>query len=165
MTLGEKIQELRKQKGMSQNELAEKLNVSPQAVSKWENSVSMPDISLLPELSKIFDVSIDHLFSNEKTPEVQLLPEAQRKNIDEMYLRVNVIDGGDKVKVNVPLALIVATIQAGIPVDSMISFGDSKVDFSKIDFNKIIELVEKGMIGKIIEIEGEGGEYIVVEVC
>lgn len=47
-TLGKRIGQLRRARGMKQDELAEKLGVTPQAVSKWENDVSSPDISLLP---------------------------------------------------------------------------------------------------------------------
>ena len=50
-TIGKRISEQRKSKGLKQDELAEKLLVSPQAVSKWENDLSCPDISVLPELS------------------------------------------------------------------------------------------------------------------
>jgi len=48
--------------GLSQNKLAEKLGVSPQAISKWERGICCPDISLLPALSRVFEVSIDELF-------------------------------------------------------------------------------------------------------
>lgn len=165
MTLGEKIQEQRKLKGLTQDELAEKLGVTAQAVSKWERGTSMPDVALLPEIANIFGITIDSLFSNEKEPEVQMVPVENRKKIDEMYLRVNIVDGGDKIKVNVPLALIIVCAEAGIPVENMVSIGDAKVDMSKIDLKKIIDLAERGIIGKIVEIEGEGGENIVVEVC
>lgn len=165
MTLGEKIQEQRKLKGLTQEELAEKLGVTAQAVSKWERDTSMPDVALLPEIANIFGITIDSLFSNEKEPEVQMVPVEKRKKIDEMYLRVNVIDGGDKIKVNVPLALIMVCLEAGIPVESMVSVGGAKVDMSKIDLQKIIDLAERGIIGRIVEIEGEDGENIVVEVC
>ena len=58
--IGKRVANLRKQKGWSQVELAQKLNVTDKAVSKWENG-GMPSIDLLPELSKIFNVSIDYL--------------------------------------------------------------------------------------------------------
>ena len=54
MTLGKKIAELRRNKGMTQDGLAEMLGVSSQAVSKWENDISCPDIMLLPHISDIF---------------------------------------------------------------------------------------------------------------
>lgn len=61
MTLGEKLQQLRKSKGMSQEELAEKLNVSRQSISKWELNDSVPDISKIVLISEVFSVSTDFL--------------------------------------------------------------------------------------------------------
>jgi transcriptional regulator with XRE-family HTH domain/predicted membrane protein len=60
-TLGKRIAALRKEKGLTQEQLAEKVGVSPQAVSKWENDVSCPDITLLPLLADLFGVSVDEL--------------------------------------------------------------------------------------------------------
>ena len=60
-----KIAELRKSAGLTQDALAEKLGVTFQAVSKWENALSCPDISLIPQIAEIFDVSIDALFGLE----------------------------------------------------------------------------------------------------
>lgn len=62
MELGNKIKRLRYKTGITQEQLAEKLGVSPQSVSKWENAVSMPDITLLPGIAESFGVSIDELF-------------------------------------------------------------------------------------------------------
>ena len=59
--IGKKIVALRREKNMTQTELADRLNVSFQAVSNWERGQSMPDISKLPELAEIFEVSIDAL--------------------------------------------------------------------------------------------------------
>ena len=61
MTLGEKIQALRKQHRMSQEQLADALNISRQAVSKWETNESQPDIDRLTEISSLFNVSTDYL--------------------------------------------------------------------------------------------------------
>lgn len=61
-TVGEKIAELRKAKGMTQEELATTIGVSTQSVSKWENNTNMPDIMLLPIFAEIFGVTIDELF-------------------------------------------------------------------------------------------------------
>lgn len=58
---GEMIRTLRKQAGLTQESLSEKMNVSPQAVSKWENGHCLPETQLLPELSKILDTTIDEL--------------------------------------------------------------------------------------------------------
>ncbi len=67
--LGENIARLRKERGMTQEDLARELNVSYQAVSKWENSVSAPDISNIKQLAQFFGVSIDMLFGLELLPE------------------------------------------------------------------------------------------------
>lgn len=66
MMLGNKIAELRKEKGITQEALANTLRVSNQAVSKWEANQSCPDILLLPQIADFFDVSLDYLFDREK---------------------------------------------------------------------------------------------------
>lgn len=62
MNIGKKIKDLRLKHNITQECLAEKLNITPQAVCKWENGNTMPDIALLPELSAFFGVTIDELF-------------------------------------------------------------------------------------------------------
>ncbi len=62
MSIGNKIKELRKQRGITQEQLADSIGVSFQAVSKWENSVALPDITLVPVLAGYFNVSTDELF-------------------------------------------------------------------------------------------------------
>ena len=73
-TLGQRIAELRRQKNMTQEALAERLQVSATAVSKWENNVTCPDILLLPSLARMLGVSVDALLasSNEPGPQVRL---------------------------------------------------------------------------------------------
>lgn len=66
MKLCEKLYELRRAAGLSQEELAERLNVSRQAVSKWENGAAQPELSKLVELSRLYSVSVDELLSLEE---------------------------------------------------------------------------------------------------
>lgn len=61
LTMGKRIMTLRKEQGLTQEQLAEKLGVSAQAVSKWENDVSCPDISIIPQLADVLRVSTDEL--------------------------------------------------------------------------------------------------------
>ena len=61
MTIGEKIYELRKKLGMSQEELAQEVDVSRQAISKWERDEAVPDTDKIVVLSSIFSVSTDYL--------------------------------------------------------------------------------------------------------
>ena len=78
MTLGEKIAEKRRARGMTQEELAEKLGVTAQAVSKWENNNSYPDITLLPTIASLFEITIDALMSRERSDVVSYVPEKTR---------------------------------------------------------------------------------------
>lgn len=62
MELGKKIKQLRFKAGLTQEQLADKIGIGAQSVSKWENSVAMPDITTLPLIAEVFGVSIDDLF-------------------------------------------------------------------------------------------------------
>ena len=63
MNIGKNIKQLRQQKNLTQEQVAEKLGVSYQAVSKWENNANTPDIALLPKIANLLGTSIDALFS------------------------------------------------------------------------------------------------------
>jgi transcriptional regulator with XRE-family HTH domain len=65
-SIGERISELRKSKGMTQEELASTIGVTGQSISKWENNVTMPDIMLLPVIADTFGVRIDALFGKQE---------------------------------------------------------------------------------------------------
>ena len=69
MTIGKNIADLRKNSGMTQEQLAETLGVSSQTISKWENEVTMPDIMLLPVIAGCFDITVDELYGGRKTIE------------------------------------------------------------------------------------------------
>ena len=81
MTFAEKLKSIRKQAGMSQEQLAEKLGVSRQAVTKWETDAGTPDLENLIAVSALFDISIDELLSNEKGAKKQ--PEYLFESITE----------------------------------------------------------------------------------
>ena len=86
MTFAEKLKSIRKQAGMSQEQLAEKLGVSRQAVTKWETDAGIPDIENMMAVSALFDISIDELLSNEKgtkKPAEYLYESVTEYDIDE----------------------------------------------------------------------------------
>ncbi len=87
MNFGTKIRDLRLQKTITQEQLAAHLNVSPQAVSKWENNLTLPDIQLLPEISVFFGVTIDELFD--------LTDEKHLRRIENMLDTKRTIDRND----------------------------------------------------------------------
>ena len=160
-TIGKRISEQRKSKGLKQDELAEKLLVSPQAVSKWENDLSCPDISVLPELSKILGITVDELLSGKKENTVQFVPEDERKNINDMMLRI-VVDSseGDKVRINIPCALAKIALDCGMDLPQISGNDSLKSAVKNINLEKIFEMVEKGAIGNIIEVESHEGDIV-----
>lgn len=82
-TLGKRIVTNRKRLGLTQDQLAEKLGVTAQAVSKWENDQSCPDISVLPQLAEIFGISTDELLGREKhepVHEAELIDDDNKEN-------------------------------------------------------------------------------------
>ena len=158
-TLGKRISDLRRQKGLKQDDLAEKLNVSPQAVSKWENDQTCPDITLLPELAKILGVSVDELLSGKKEeiPTVRMLAESERKDVKDMMVRI-VVDScdGDKVRVNLPVALVQVALDMGMELPQFSRHNILK----SIDLNKIMVLINQGVMGNIVEIESADGDTV-----
>ena len=83
MEFNEKLQELRKSKGMTQEELAEALFVSRTAVSKWESGRGYPSIDSLKEISRYFSVSIDELLSGEKL--ITIAEEDNRNKLSKFF--------------------------------------------------------------------------------
>lgn len=65
-SFGDMVAALRKEKGMTQLELAEKMGVTDKAVSKWERDLSFPDVSSIPRLAELFDISVDQLMQVRK---------------------------------------------------------------------------------------------------
>ena len=156
-TLGQKIARLRKEKNYTQEDLAKKFNVSTQAVSKWENDLSAPDISILKDLAKTLGVTIDYLLSNETEEVVNILPTENRKPINKMVLKIRISStGGDKVNVNLPMPFIFACINSGVKLPSL----NGSDAINSIDFKEIINLVEQGVVGELVSIDSADGDTI-----
>ena len=81
MNIAASIARLRRERGMTQEALAEVIGVSPQTISKWENNTTYPDIALLPVLADVFGVTIDALYGREM--QQSLLPENAIDNVIE----------------------------------------------------------------------------------
>ena len=160
MTLGKRIAALRKEKELKQDTLAEALGVSPQAVRKWENDQTCPDISLLPKLAELLGVSVDELLSGKKqelAPSVQILPPEKRKDLKEMMLRI-VVDSadGDHVRVNLPVALVQVALDMGMEMPQL----SGNEALKSIDLAQIVELVRQGAIGNLVEVESSDGDIV-----
>ena len=96
MNIGNNIKQLRQRLNLTQEQVALKLGVSYQAVSKWENNANTPDISLLPEIADLFGVSIDSLF----TENIADCPDIRSLMRDDDVIRVVQIRGQKILKVS-----------------------------------------------------------------
>jgi len=92
MNLSEKIFELRKAHGMSQEQLAEKMGVTRQSISKWESGESLPDVDRLPELSRIFNVTTDYLLKPSEVDELTIRTEQLEKQQKDLQVEVQQVN-------------------------------------------------------------------------
>lgn len=179
MKLGKTILELRKQSGMTQEELANRLGVTAQAVSKWENDISCPDISLLPELAKLFSITIDELLcgaEDNKADEAEegagckaSPPEAKtEENCSEnpppegescvkktklKHIKIRIIrQDGKSVNVKLPVKII----NFGLGIGGI--FGGLNEEQTSM----IRLAVENNLAGEILNLDTENGENIII---
>ena len=157
-TFGQRIARLRKEKDLTQNDIADKVGVTSQAVSKWENDQATPDIDILVKLSDIFDITVDELLGKE-TKKTVLANKPTKKDFDKMLCKIIITSAdGDKVNVNLPLALIRALVNSE---DGKINFVNGSNDALKnIDFRQVIQLVEQGILGEVVTMESADGDTV-----
>ena len=160
-TIGQKISMLRKDKGITQDGLAERLGVSPQAVSKWENDISCPDITLLPKLAQQLGITIDELLSNDLKKEISFVPVENRKRMEEMMLKIIINSSdGEKVNINLPMALVKVAVELGMAMPQV----SNNNNLQGIKFDEVIKLVQNGAIGKLMQIESSDGDIVEIVV-
>lgn len=107
-SIGETISSSRKKKGLTQNELAEKMNVTDKAVSKWERDLSCPDVNTISRLAEVLDVSVEELLNAKE----------QRKSNSKMKDLVNLIFKA--VAIAMGIAVVVLNILNEIDIKSSI---------------------------------------------
>lgn len=100
MNIGSNIKKLRKQKNLTQEQVAQILGVSYQAVSRWENNANTPDIALLPQIALIFGVSIDTLFAED----IEKVPDDLPYIKDDDVIRIIQMKGLNVIKVTPQLS-------------------------------------------------------------
>ena len=163
MNLGNNISEKRKAKGMTQEELAANLGVSPQAVSKWENNLSCPDISLLPAIAKIFGMSVDELLgaasATENVGEKKTFSEPETAYEEPVFtgkkattLLITTDKNGKVSNVRIPLTVM----RFGLNLGS--AFGG----ITGAQANTIENAVKTGLSGEILSVDGENGEKVTI---
>ena len=155
-TFGQRFQRLRKEAGLTQEEVAEKVGITPQGVSKWENDLSSPDINILVKLAEILGVSVEELLGKEKE-KTKVLQDFDYK---KAVLKIVVDSEGDKVKINFPLALGEAVLGTYLKL----GLKDEKDALEGIDFEKIFDLVKQGVIGELVNVESSDGTKVSIRV-
>lgn len=149
-TLGERIAEGRKKCGYTQEAFAELLDVTPQAVSKWENDVSCPDIQLLPKISQILGVSVDELLTGKKAT-ISEQPEFQ-KTVDTSKLKFVIrVEKPEQKPVVVSFPFTTAKRFAKIGNGISGITGNGALSGEQLD--EIINLVENGATGEVFKVE------------
>ena len=153
-TLGQRIAHYRKSSALTQEELAEKCGVTAQAVSKWENDVNAPDISLLLLLAATFGISCDELLGVGGVP--RMLPR-ELSDPSRRVLKLTVLSNdGDRVTINLPLAAAEAFLSS-----PGLNTGDA---LDKVDIPKIIGLAASGAAGKLVEVTSSEGDVVEITV-
>lgn len=157
LTLGRRIQALRKEQALTQDALAEQMNVTPQAVSKWENDLSCPDIMSLPQLAKVLHVTVDALLTGESA--ASDAPAAPAKKPEELIVRLAFhAEDGTRICLNLPFTVF----RLGVLYD-MITFtvqtneGEQDAEhitrtLAGVDFKHIVRLIESGVTGTLVDI-------------
>ena len=155
---------LRRERELKQEELADKLDISGQAVSKWENDQTCPDISALPKLAEILGVTVDELLTGkteETLPAVRMLPPDQRKDVNDMILRIIADDGnGNKARLNLPMGLVSVVLEAGFELPKMEDC--PTIDLRSIDFERVMHLAHQGFVGNLMEAESANGGKVCI---
>lgn len=171
MRLGENIAALRKNRGLTQEELAKRLGVSPQAVSKWENETACPDIALLPEIADIFSVTVDDLM---RAPAERLVSDESNKEKDESAADKSEPDFNDDKQLGTEAKKVSISIiqQNGKPVNLKLPFKLVKTGLKigsvyglpKNFYNAVAEAISSEKIGEILSLDGENGEKITITI-
>ncbi len=159
-TFGQRFSRFRKAKGLTQDDIAAKVNVSSQAVSKWENDINMPDVGILLNLGGILGVSTDELLGKENPTPAKFEPEVVKKDFNKLMLRI-IVDSsdGDRVRVNLPLQIVKIALDAG--VTPSISGNGTTVDvMSSIDWKQVYSMVEQGLLGEIVTVDTQDGDHV-----
>lgn len=158
-TFGKRLTALRKHKGYTQESLASQLHVTAQAVSKWENDTSLPDVAMLEKIADVFETTVDHLLGRASPQVVQVTP-GPKKEMNRLVFKINITSSeGDLVKVNLPMPIIIAALDSGVTPKI-----NGKDVLGNIDMNMILNLIEQGVLGKIVEIDTKEGDHVAITI-
>lgn len=173
-TLGRRIARLRLEHGMTQERLARELGVTAQAVSKWENDLSAPDIMSLPRLARTLGVTVDELLGAEAAeaaaepepavePEPEALPEPAPEEppakARRLHIQVHDANDGDDVNINVPLGMASVMLRGCrfLP-------GEAGRDLREagVSLDALADAIKHGECGTLVEVDGGDGDRVTI---
>ena len=138
--IGERLLRLRKEKGLTQEEVGARLSLSPQSVSKWENGTSLPEIDTLGKLADLYGVSTDYLLGRD---------DAKERRSSSPTIVIHVEEGGkEEVNISLPYSLAKMFLRKGMHL------GTEKTD-GILSAEQLDEAVASGARGKIVEVKDE----------
>ncbi len=163
MNLGKNIAALRKKSNLTQEDLAGRLGVTPQAVSKWENESSCPDIALLPIIADLFGVTVDDLMKKSEAEMIEaptpaaktddkVSPRGASASKKKIYITITQ-PSGKVTTVNIPWKLFETGLRIG-----------QKFGLEEEIAHKINESFKGEILDEILTVDGENGETIVIRV-
>lgn len=164
-TIGSRISEARKAHGYTQEEFSQLLDVSAQAVSKWENDISCPDIQLLPKIADILGMTTDRLLTGKK-PESNADNKTEEKTntpVDTSKLKINinvVKPGQNPVNVSLPFMMIKNFTKIGNGISGIM--GNGAIDSVQLD--EILSLVENGATGELLNVVAEDNTNVKITI-
>lgn len=159
-TIGSRIAQGRKAKGYTQEEFSQLLDVTAQAVSKWENDISCPDIQLLPKIADILNMTTDELLTGKRAEQSK---EQKTVNIDTSNLKININvlkPEQNPVNVSLPLSMVKRFAKIGNGISGIV--GNGTID--SVKFDEILSLVENGATGEILNVVADDNTNVKISI-
>lgn len=151
-TIGQNIAFYRKKAGMTQEELSEKIGVTAQAISKWENDLSYPDLEIVRRLAEIFGITVDQLLNGEDSvPAVRVV---ETEHPEKRILQICVeTEGTTKVNVRIPVGLVEKAHAAG-KLQHLLGEQAGALESA-------MEIIRMGAVGPIVDVKDDNSNTTV----
>lgn len=150
-SIGRNIASFRKQAGLTQEELSERLNVTSQAVSKWENDLSYPDLETTSKLAQVLHVTVDELLNGRTEVPISTNADADRiaRRILAIRVNTNLPDMNASVVVRTPASAIIKAHENGTLADLVGQKAAQHLEMA-------VGMLKEGILGPIVDVDQEG---------
>lgn len=157
-TIGENIAAFRKEKQLTQEELAEKMAVTPQAVSKWECDSSYPDVTVMQQLARVLGVTVDEILNGKQ--ELPVLKQAEPEKIDRRILSIAMNTDGTTIKARFPVSMINTLLSNGLLAKLLFDIDADDTADEKAEAENTLQMlrsfIEEGVTGPLMQVDTDG---------